>query len=66
MGDFTKGVVPIVSRRLRTDEIVGNCNRTCVKDMGTQAVKPTTQIQCRGNVEPTNSHTNAFLGFLFA
>ena len=34
--------------------------------MGTQAVKPTTQNQCKGNVEPTRSHTNAFLGFPFA
>ena len=34
--------------------------------MGTQAVKPTTQNQCKGNVEPTRSNTNAFLGFVFA
>ena len=34
--------------------------------MGLQAGKPTTQNQCKGNVEPTRSHTNAFLGFLFA
>ena len=66
MGDFTIGVVPIVSRRLRTDEIVGHWNRTCVKDMGAQAVKPTTQNQCEGNVEPTRNHTKTFLGFPFA
>ena len=34
--------------------------------MGTQAVQPTTQNQCKGDVEPTRNHTKAFLGFPFA